>query len=253
MILALALSGAGCGGGGGDVVAQLESPERPAGDATDDRSAGDSSDISVAGFCAALEAFDGDEADDDPAAAASRLRALAAEAPDGVRDDLETLTAAFEELADLAPDSPEAVGEAFRVFLDPDVMQAAMDLEAFAAQECGFELDSSPAEGELPETGSGAGDDLADLSLEDLDRIEEDAEGAGATWPDKITSMTILNATDITLEADGSAGLTGDEALAACEAVRSDLVSRNPNLTVTVRSGGTVLAAAAPGGACAPA
>lgn len=53
------------------------------------------------------------------------------------------------------------------------------------------------------------------------------------------------------LAADASAGLTADEALQACTAVREALVKKNPKVTVTIRSGDTVLARAVEDAPCA--
>lgn len=76
---------------------------------------------------------------------------------------------------------------------------------------------------------------------------------ASASWPDKISSTSIINDTDVTLMAEDSALLTAEEGLAACVAVREALVVLNPQVVVTIKSGETTVAAAPAGSACAAA
>ena len=74
---------------------------------------------------------------------------------------------------------------------------------------------------------------------------------SSATWPDKITSTSIINDTDVTLIANDSDLLTADEGLEACVALREALVVINPQVIITVKSGETTVAAAPAGSACA--
>jgi len=111
--------------------------------------------------------------------------------------------------------------------------------------------------------GSGSGgsegstpSDPTDLSLDDIDAIK--SASTGATWVDKVNSTSIVNDRDVELAgpaaADGSGGtpLTAEEAMAACEAVRTGLEARQPALTVQVLNGTTVVAKGAAGVPCSP-
>ena len=75
--------------------------------------------------------------------------------------------------------------------------------------------------------------------------IEEAYEGE--VWVEKVNSSAILNDRDVQLIAsDGTDGLgeplSPDEAVAACEAVRTTLERRQPQLTVEALNGDTVVA-----------
>jgi hypothetical protein len=261
---ALVLAGCGSGSdGNGDAVASMRSETRPESTTTEPATTEPEDDVeepdvsSSDEFCQALQDFDvADPTAEDPSLAADQLRKLGAAAPADLQDDFETLAAAFEKLSGLDQNSPEAMGAAFEVFFDPAVLMAGENIEAYASEECGFELDPNPTDGELPETEPGFDSDegaAGDISLDDLDLVEESATAAGATWPEKITSTSIINDTDVTLTADDAALLTRAEGLAACEAVRAALVPKNPQVVVTIQSGTTTVASAPANQPCAPA
>jgi hypothetical protein len=262
---ALVLGGCGSdGNGNGDAVASMRSEERPESTTTEPATTEPAEDDvaepdtgSSDEFCQVLENFEvADPAAEDPSIAADELRKLGDAAPADLQDDFETLAAAFEKLSGLDESSPEAMAGMFEVFFDPAVLMAGENIEAYAAEECGFELDPNPTDSELPETEPGFDSEegaAGDIGLEDLDEIEESASAAGATWPDKISSTTIFNDTDVTLTADDAALLTQAEGMAACEAVRAALLPRNPQVVVTIQSGTTTVASAPANQPCAPA
>jgi hypothetical protein len=137
-------------------------------------------------------------------------------------------------------------------------MEASSALERYALDECGLELGdgddttepTAPGDDTLPfdEPDDGVDDDL--LDLEDIDAVKDANEGA--SWVDKLTTTIISMDVDVQLAADEGAGLTVDEAQAACEAVRSALVALQPQVTVEIRSGDRALAGSEAGGACQP-
>jgi hypothetical protein len=94
-----------------------------------------------------------------------------------------------------------------------------------------------------------------DIGLEDLDAIEE--AHLGEVWVDKVYSTSIVNDQEIQLIAsDGEDGfgepLTEEEAIDACDAVRTALEGRQPALSVEVLNGATVVVRGAAGVPCAP-
>lgn len=83
-------------------------------------------------------------------------------APTEVADDVATVVAALDALAEIGvtteEDDPVAVDAAFEILLDPDYIDASENLVEYTSQECGIDLDD--------------GDD-ADLDFEDLDGFDE--------------------------------------------------------------------------------
>ncbi len=204
------------------------------------------------------------------AEAKRRFEELIAVAPDEIRSDLEVYAGLIDELMALDDaensEDPEAGMDAVMGLLfDPRVLAAGMAIESFLADECGIEASTAGGLGSTEdlfgdgdsESGSGeAGSGGADISLEDLEAIEEAA--AGAPWTAKVSSTAILNDSEVQLIAPAngegsSAPLTPEEAVAACEAVRTALEARQPALTVEVLNAETVVARGAAGVPCTPA
>lgn len=149
----LAVSGASCGGSddADDAEAASSAAVDETADDTDtdsdsDEAPGSAEDADDGGdeFCDRIRDLDetGDT-DDDLGAAAEEFGALVNAAPDELRDDLQTVSEAFSEVADLDQDDPESFAELFEVFGRPDVIAAAENLERYGVEECGLEPPSS--------------------------------------------------------------------------------------------------------------
>lgn len=248
------------------------------------------SSVSGEDFCARLEAMSADEVevDEDPEAAreaAEQLRELADTAPPEVADAMAVFAELVDRMAgmddmddmdDLDDEAGmEAFGEIMMLMFDPEVIEAAATLEDYLVEECG--LDPAEAEGlfgtdgldgggtsepdvsipegdeQFPDTGgagTGSGGDATDISLDDMDALEE--ANASASWTQKSVSTGIANDQYITLSSLGSGEdtFTADEALEACEAVRLAFQDRQPELQVEVLNGETVVATGSAGVAC---
>jgi len=208
-------------------------------------------------YCARITELGSQEdasAGSDPAVAIEALSKVAAVAPADLQKDFATLSSVVKDLSALDEKDPESFARVMEIVLRPDVQEASGRITADAKERCGVDLQSTdPTSDDTSTTLDGSDTTSApgDLNLEDIDAVE--AASAGATWPDKLSSTTIINDTDVELAADDAALLTADEGLAACTAVRDALVVKNPQVTVTVKSGSTTVAAAPAGGACAPA
>ncbi len=286
MIAAIVLCGA-CGEDGGEPLAQASSPARAetgGGASTPEAPNEDLDPAEVEAFCAkAAELGQTANATDaeDPGEMSAQYDELLAVAPEQVREDLEVLRDAVDSMSELdasgAPLSPdEALEEMFSAVMSPELMTAALNLEAFMAEHCGIDMSSNGGLGLDDALGSDPGGDPSgddpgggttvpggdpsaggtDIGLEDLDAIEE--AHTGEAWVDKVYSTSIVNDQDIQLiGSDGSDGfgepLTEQEAIDACEAVRTALEVRQPALSVEVLNGATVVARGAAGVPCAPA
>ena len=183
--------------------------------------------------------------------------------------------------SDVDPDDPEAgmdaFGEAMALMFDPEVLAAAATLEEYLVDECGLDpdqaeemfgtggLDGANGEAEVsipegddqfPDGGSGgddfgAGDaeDPSDISLDDMDDVQE--ANSGSSWAQKNYSTTISNDQYIVIATTvGTDGFSEDEALEACDAIRAAFEDRQPDLEVEVRSGETVMATGVAGEPC---
>jgi hypothetical protein len=88
-------------------------------------------------FCAVLRAAD--LADDAAEPTVAELRALAEQAPDSLRDDVDTLVDAIEKLSAVDENDSAAFEQAFAIILSPEFAEAGERLEAFGVDECGLE------------------------------------------------------------------------------------------------------------------
>ena len=205
-------------------------------------------------FCTELESLAQDQQiGDDPAAAVEALSSVGELAPSELQDDFEVLASVVDDLSSLDEDDPASIDEALGIVLRPEVVTASESISSYASEECGVDLDATSGDSETGSTTPDQpdGPTTGDIDLDDIDAVEE--ANASATWPDKITSTSIINDTDVTLSADDSALLTADEGLAACVAVREALVVINPQVIITIKSGETTVAAASAGAPCAAA
>lgn len=135
-----------------------------AGDSTDPAPTDGSSPAEV-DFCDAISAIQNArfELEETFGPDARRLFAdVQSAAPAEVADDVATVVAALDALAEIGvtteEDDPVAVDAAFEILLDPDYIDASENLVEYTSQECGIDLDD--------------GDD-ADLDFEDLDGFDE--------------------------------------------------------------------------------
>ncbi len=259
-MIALVLTGLAATACGGDAAlpAPKESDERPAG-------GGDGSGSEYCDAVAGLADMDPDELDD-PAKAVAALAELGEVAPADLADSFDVLSGIVEELGALDQDDPDSVSQSLEIIMDPEVQDAAEAIDSYTMEECGIDLD-----GEDPLDDGSLDDDMfddidesttttvdpgdtsstGDIDLEDVDDVKD--ANSSATWTQKLTSTTILNDTDVTLAADSSDPVTPAEAMEACEAVRTALVTINPGVTVTISNGETPVAASPARGTCAAA
>ncbi len=146
------LTASACSGGGasGDVP----EPEVEVDSAVD---AGDTagSEPSDADFCAAISAIQTAEFELEETFG-PEARTLFADvqraAPDEISEDVATVVATLEAIAEIGisadEDDPEAVDEAFEILLDPEFTEANENLEAYTSQACGIDL-GEESEGEI--------------------------------------------------------------------------------------------------------
>ena len=250
VVAAMALLAVGCSDGSGDgsALASLRSNARPTASSGTGPDVGPGTDPN-SDFCKQLKQLDddGNLANQDPAAAVEALSKIGDVAPPELQGDFETLAGAVQELSGIDESAPDSVERALTVVTRPEVLAASGRITDAALTECGVVLDPTD-ETTTTEPGSG-GSASGDLDLEDVDAVREDA--TDATWPDKLTSTSIINDTVVELSADAAAGLTADEAVQACTAVRAALVKKNPKVTITIRGGDSVLARAVEDAPCA--
>lgn len=255
VLATIAALATGCGGGGEVVLpAPKESDERPA---------PDDGDGSASEYCAAvaeLEATDDSEMDD-PAKAVESLAVLGGVAPDELKPSFEVLADVVGELAGLDESDPDYLARSLEIVFDPSVQEAAGRIDEFTIDECGIDLDDSsddpfaedPSDGSDSDAGADempADEGVGDIDLEHIDGIKE--ANSAASWSSKLRTTTITNDTYVTLAADPADPVTAEEAMAACEAIRTGVVSINPQVTVEIRNGEVAVAASPDGGTCSP-
>ncbi|MFN7148134.1 MAG: hypothetical protein ACK4V6_01505 [Microthrixaceae bacterium] len=248
--LVVALVPAACSGSGSSTTASAESAERGSSEDSGEPDTGTGGDEE---YCAALErlAADGTDVDltEDPDAALAEVRSLAEAAPPELEADFEVFLGTIERLAEIpADDTGAALGELFEVMLDPEFMAAQDQIEQYSSDECGIDFDDLGTGGDLGELGElgddefGSGDvgedDPTDISLEDIDAVEQANEGTG--WEDKLSSTVISMGADVQL-GSGPDAFTVDEALAMCEAMYAALSTKNPDVTIAVANGETTI------------
>jgi hypothetical protein len=251
VLVAAALVG-GCSGGSGDGsgLVSMHSNTRPAassGTGGGSASGADAGTDPTSAFCRQLRKLqrEGSLAGKDPAAAVEALSRLGDAAPPELRGDVDALAGAVKELAGIDESDPASIDTVLAVVTRPEVLAASGRITDAARTECGVDLAAGPAGGAGGSSPGAAGD----LDLEDVDAVRDAA--TDASWPDKLTSTSIINDTAVELSADPGSGLNAEEAVQACTAVRAALVKKNPDVTITIRSGDTVLARAVKDAPCA--
>jgi hypothetical protein len=221
-----------CSGDGDTVSVSDESEERST------TSEGASSGATSA-YCQAAEELNADsglDLSEDPDAALAGLEKMAAAAPDEVAGDFETLLGGIRGLVDLEDDDPEALAGIFELMTDPEFEAATQSIEEFTGEECGIELGATAAEGE--DDGSV---DLGDEGQVDLEAVDEVKDAnSGSAWADKLSTTVINFGRDVSVSS-GEGELTVDEAIEACNALLSSLGMIEPEVTVEVSAGETLL------------
>ncbi len=99
-------------------------------------------------YCVAVRAGQGSLSGDvqDPTAAAAAVSAfeqLVATAPATVRDDVKTVAALIEKIADADPADQAGVANLFAAALDPSFLAASNRMREFTQQQCGIDLSSA--------------------------------------------------------------------------------------------------------------
>jgi hypothetical protein len=291
MVVALAAAACGADRDGEPLARSesADRPDAAAEATTQDAGSGDADPAEadpaeVEAFCAKAAELDQaaiDQAPEDAEAAAearAQFDELLAVAPEAIRGDLQVLADVIDSMADLdqgdGPSSPEeAFEEMLSSVLSPGVIAAGVNLQAYLSEHCGIDMSSSggfgldgavpgdpggvagdPSGGTTPEGGAAPSGGGADIGLEDLDAVEE--AHLGEPWVDKVYSTSIVDDRQIQLIAsDGTDGfgepLTEEDAVDACEAVRTALEVRQPALSVEVLNGATVVVRGAAGAPCA--
>lgn len=218
----------------------------------DDRDGSSSTTVSPAGgdaeaYCATAREVagqDGVDLSEDADAAYAGLQRMAADAPTELDDDFATFLDGVADIAQLDEDDPAALTGIFELLTDEDFTAAADAIERYTADQCGVELGAADPSSDDAGSGTGAADGI---ELEDIDAVKE-ANGS-ASWSEKLSTTVIDGAADVRVSsAEGE--LTAAEALSACEALLSALGPIDPQVTVEVAAGDTVLADSS-GGTCA--
>lgn len=188
---------------------------------------GDDGGGDTAQFCELLAATQdplGDDDLSDPAAAQAAIEQfdeLEAAAPEEIRGAVGTLRGVLEELVQVDPDDPESFAAVFSAVLDPEVQSAATELETYARDECGIELDDTSDAGTTP------GDDPTAASQEpsggadglDISALfaHLDENHGDAPWRQAVIGIAIFNETEVSLDTTLEAGDTAT-AVEICEA-----------------------------------
>lgn len=244
-----------CGSDGGSSAA-LKSDERSAEDVVDEEPT-DSADSTD--YCEQAQELADADADvaADPAAGLERIESLQSVAPDELDADFDVIADVVEQLSALDEDDPESFEQIMTIAFDPEVMAASDAIATYTQDECGIDLEGSDDSTDSTDTtdtfGDGSdefedGSDPTELHIEDVDVIKE---SSGGTWAAKLSGTAISMGVNVQVSAMDEELLTADEALAACQALMTGLGAKNPEVTVDVYSGETLIVAAPAGGTCA--
>lgn len=99
--------------------------------------------LSEQAFCAQLATMEDSDADITDAEAMAQLASLARQAPNAeMRAALGKFAEVAEELEGFDEDDPAALGAAFALIFDPEVMAAIESIETYLSETCGIEVDS---------------------------------------------------------------------------------------------------------------
>ena len=102
-------------------------------------SSADSQTMSDAEFCQEIERLESAEPTNDIGGAVDILRDLVEKAPNtDVREALKVLQPAFEELANIDENDPEAMSGFFELLTDEKIVAASETLDRYSTEVCGF-------------------------------------------------------------------------------------------------------------------
>ncbi|MFM1752452.1 MAG: hypothetical protein RL119_1414 [Actinomycetota bacterium] len=102
-------------------------------------SSADSQTMSDAEFCQEIERLESAEPTNDIGGAVDILRDLVEKAPNtDVREALKVLQPAFEELANIDENDPEAMSGFFELLTDKKIVAASETLDRYSTEVCGF-------------------------------------------------------------------------------------------------------------------
>jgi hypothetical protein len=212
---------------------------------------GGAASLSEEAFCAQLAEMEDDDVEFDGEVVA-QLAALARQAPTAeLRGALETFAEIAEQLEGLDDDDPEAIGIAFGVMFDPEVMGAIETIERFLSETCGIDTgddwDFDQGVGGSTSDGS-AWDDLDSGELRDamadaFDRYASDRNGTGVGIVPRgggvVVDVSVYDGTDV-------------DALGLCESLAAlvDARTSDPGVKLEVLVDDDVVAERPPGGTC---
>jgi hypothetical protein len=229
LVVMMVVAVAGCGGGSSDE--------------------GSSAGGSTEQFCAVLRAAD--LADDAAEPTVAELRALAEQAPDSLRDDVDTLVDAIEKLSAVDENDSAAFEQAFAIILSPEFAEAGERLEAFGVDECGLEptddgfsdADADASADASSDAGGELDDPLYDPFFDDpIDPTVASYEGAQnfidqnyptAPWRTRLGSWSLTGPEVVELGA-GGVDITAAEAIEICTAIADYLRPLDPAGTIII-------------------
>lgn len=258
-LAALALLVAGCGAGDGETISAE-------GVDTADDEDGDSGGGSAEELCDLLEELSEQEEMEigDPRAQEQIEELEAAAASTQISDEISTIVEKVGELGDLDEDDPEAFGQAFELFLDPEFLLASAAIEEWGVENCDLESgffsgdmdDGGMDDGGMDEGGSSGGDGGGfdfefeggdPVGMSELRDFLEESHG-DASWIDAIPS---LSAVPGSVTIGGSSDLTADQALEVCQAASEFVFDQDPEAEIEVTvDDATVVVTDGPGGTC---
>jgi hypothetical protein len=83
-----------------------------------------------------------------------QLDALVSDAPSDIKGDVETLVGTLDEFAGIEEEDPDDFAAAFELLEDPDFVEAAENVEAYAVDECGIEPSDTGSSEDFESIGS---------------------------------------------------------------------------------------------------
>lgn len=136
-------------------------------------------------FCDQVRSLDdgGQTIDLDDPGGLTELEEFVEDAPSGVRDDLDYFVEQAKQLDELDEDDPEALNEAFGLFLDPQFIESIQGFGVFVRDECGIDV---PGLDELESIDPGQiEEDLNDLEGQ-FDEFRDELEGGLEDFQDQL-------------------------------------------------------------------
>jgi hypothetical protein len=235
-------------------------------EATTSTTDGTSTTAELTGFCAELRSLEDLDLDSDPKGALARFEEVSAQAPPELAEPMATMQEALTTMAELDPDDPASLGRMFEVFLDPQVLAATEQINAYAREQCGFDLGlDEGADGGtdggviIPSTG---GDDTTTTDPADdptsIDAVQTHLEATypNGTWVEALeggASWTVFNDSWV-VQSFGDTPMSTSAAIDLCNAIRDYLDGETTGFDISVQDAeGTDLATGSAAQACSSA